>query len=428
MPYELPESARWIARGWIAVAVAGALWGGASAISMRIMLWSPGGDDAERYGVLTAGHGAAMLLGALLPAVFGALGNLAVPEAMRAGRMPTVACAWLGLVAWVLGAPILVGGMSSDTGWAFYDPAGPPSWLIAGLGAIAASLLFTSIHLGGVTLLGIRRAPSRARLVALGVLLPTIGASAMVVHAIVDLLREPAASWVAAIDQSALSGLVPAAVLASLAIVTHISAGDRDDARIGLSFIAIVLVAVWSFVRGHLVATVGVSVGNLALVFAWLRGFVRGPRGRHGAWIPVALGVAPALLVWAFARGVLARLDADVHLHDTYFVAGAFHLEVWIVAATFLSGILAWSVPLFGRAPAPDLARRGMVIACLGAIAHAITMLVLGSRGMPRRYASYLFEYTRLQQWSSLAAFAVAAGTVLLVAAFVVGHRPDEER
>lgn len=177
--------------------------------------------------------------------------------------------------------------------------------------------------------------------------------------------------------------------------------------------------------RGHLLATIGVSVGNLALVIAWLRAFVRAPRGRHGAWIPIALGLAPALLVWAFARGVLARLDADVHLHDTYFVVGAFHLEVWIVAATFLSGILAWSVPLFGRAPAASLARHGAVVTCLGALGHAITMLVLGSRGMPRRYAAYIPEFERLQHASSLAAFAVAAGAVLLVAAFVVGRRPD---
>ena len=55
----------------------------------------------------------------------------------------------------------------------------------------------------------------------------------------------------------------------------------------------------------------------------------------------------------------------------------------------------------------------------------AFTMLQLGGAGMPRRYATYVPQFTEMHRMTSIAAFVVAIGAVLLVAAFVAGRRVD---
>jgi cytochrome c oxidase subunit 1 len=58
-----------------------------------------------------------------------------------------------------------------------------------------------------------------------------------------------------------------------------------------------------------------------------------------------------------------------------------------------------------------------------GILAQTLLMLQLGQTGMPRRYASYVPQFTELHRALSIAAFAIAAGGVLLVVAWIAGRR-----
>ena len=110
----------------------------------------------------------------------------------------------------------------------------------------------------------------------------------------------------------------------------------------------------------------------------------------------------------------LGTLATDVHLHDTYFVVAHFHyVMMGGTLVAFLGGLHYWWPKMFGRMYSELWARIGCLIIFLGFNLTFMPQFLLGTRGMPRRYARYLPEFQPLHQMSTIGAFVLALGLFL---------------
>jgi cytochrome c oxidase subunit 1 len=104
----------------------------------------------------------------------------------------------------------------------------------------------------------------------------------------------------------------------------------------------------------------------------------------------------------------LRLMGADIHLYDTYFVVGLFHLRV----TTCLVAALAVAFRHSPRDGQKILTSVAAVLSILGSQIMGFAMLVVGTRGMPRRYYNYLPEF---EPWHR----AIAVGGCLLILGIV---------
>jgi cytochrome c oxidase subunit 1 len=124
--------------------------------------------------------------------------------------------------------------------------------------------------------------------------------------------------------------------------------------------------------------------------------------------------------LWVFSIGgvtgmFLSVMSTDVHLHDTYFVVAHFHYVMMGGAITALmGGIHYWWPKMTGRMYPEKLGRIGAVIVLFGLNLTFLPQFVMGSRGMPRRYYNYLEEFQPMHQLSSLGAFTMGLGFLLV--------------
>lgn len=420
----LPRGAVLLARAHLGLVVCGLSFGGAAALAMRLALWRPeGSGDPEAYGRLFSAHGSTMIFAVMLPCVFGVIGNLVVPEAVRARRVPFAIAGWASLVLWVTAAIVLVTFAMTAGPWTFFQPE-PPTPLVVGPMLVAAGTVLALVHLAAIAIPNLRSASLCGRVVVAAMLLALLWQCLRFAIYIVAQLRDPMTAAVSPFAD-ALAGWSSVQLIAALAGLTHIA--TRDDppgsAPARSAAIALVGVSLWLVLaQNFFVALLGLGA-KITLVVVWLRAIGRSASWRGPVALMVAVGVVPSLLVYSVSVSLLASLSVDIHLHDTYFVIGQFHLAAAIVVTTMLAALLTWSEPLFARAPRLWPARLGAVLIGAGILAQTLLMLQLGQAGMPRRYASYVPQFTELQRAMSIAAFAIAAGGVLLVVAWIAGRR-----
>ena len=131
---------------------------------------------------------------------------------------------------------------------------------------------------------------------------------------------------------------------------------------------------------------------------------------------PAADYLPAFVLVYMISLGVqayLGTLQVDVHVQDTYFVVGDFHLATLLVVA--IAGPMALrhfarsrfgDPPAWARKLAPTMI--GVAVAWFG-----ISLLVLGHGGMPRRYYAYLPEFILGHRSATVAALLLAIGVGL---------------
>lgn len=437
--------------------------GGLIAFLFRAELWTH--DQMflteQMYNRMFTLHGAIMVFVFIIPSIPGALGNFVLPIMLGAKDVAFPRLNLMSFYLWVVGTvfflvAIVAGNI--DTGWTFYTPysittstqvvAAAMGVFVLGFSSIFTGLNFivtvNTMRPPGMTwfkmplflwaiystaiiqvlatpVLGITVLLLMAeRILGLGIFDPAIGGDPVLFQHFFWFYSHPA---------------VYIMILPGMGIISElISVHARKDI-FGYKFIAFssVAIALVSFiVWGHHMFTSGqsemaiivfsaltftVAIPSAVKVFNWLATLYKGEISLN---TPMCYALA---FIFLFGIGgltglFLGTLSTDIHLHDTYFVVAHFHyVMMGGTLIAFLGGIFHWWPKMTGRMYNETLGRIGCAIIFVGFNLTFLPQFVMGSRGMPRRYARYDPVFEPWHQMSTVGVIVLGLGLAL---AFIV--------
>ncbi len=443
------------------------LLAGVFALVLRTHLWTPDGDAAASLTKLTDAnynkmftlHGAIMVFSFIIPSIPAALGNFVLPMMIGAKDVAFPRLNLCSFYLWVFGTLFLLIAMltsSLDTGWTFYTPYSirtKTAVVYATFGAfiLGFSSIFTGINflvtvntmrargmswfqlplflwsLYATAIIQILATPVLGitlllllaeRILGVGIFDPVYGGDPVLFQHFFWFYSHPA---------------VYIMILPAMGVISDLIAVYSQKRIFGYSFIAFssVAIAILGFlVWGHHMFTSGqshvmtlifsaitfsVAIPSAVKVFNWLATLYKGS-------ILLSTPMCYALsFIFLFGIGgltglFLGALSTDIHLHDTYFVVAHFHfVMVGGTLTALLGGVFHWWPKMFGRMYNDLLGRVGCFLVFSGFNLTFFPQFVMGSRGMPRRYASYDPEFQIFHQISTVGAFVLGAGVVLSV-------------
>jgi cytochrome c oxidase subunit I len=448
------------------------LIGGLAALLVRTELLSPGQDlvTAKVYNQAFTLHGAIMVFLFLVPSIPASLGNFIMPLMLGA---KDVAFPRLNLASYhfyVVGAvfflaTLVLGGL--DTGWTFYTPYSTTTGGAVIAATFGAFILgFSSIFTGINFLVTIHkmRAPGmtweRLPLFIWGLYATSlIQVLATPVIAITLLLLIVERTMGIGIFDPALGGdpvlfqhffwfyshpvvyvmILPGFGVISELVTVHSRKGIFGYRAIAVSSVAIAFIGflVW----GHHMFVAGQSP-LAATVFSFLTFAVAVPTAiKVFSWVATMYGgsirfTTPMCYVLAFLflfsigglTGIfLGALSVDVHLHDTYFVVAHFHyVMMGGTFIAFLGGIHHWWPKMTGKMYNETQGRIACLLVFIGFNMTFIAQFIMGSRGMPRRYYSYVDEYQVFHIASTIGSYILSAGLFLTLFYLLVSLKSGE--
>ncbi len=128
-----------------------------------------------------------------------------------------------------------------------------------------------------------------------------------------------------------------------------------------------------------------------------------------------ALGFIYLFTIGGLTGLFLASMSTDIHLTHTYFIVAHFHyVMMGSTLFAFLAGMYYWWPKMFGRLAEAKLGKIAFVLVFIGFNLTFFPQFVMGSRGMPRRYAYYLPQFQDLPSYCQpLGAYTMGTGLVL---------------
>jgi cytochrome c oxidase subunit 1 len=445
--------------------------GGIFALLVRLELLTPGQDimTAEQYNQAFTLHGAIMVFLFIIPAIPAALGNFVLPLMLGAKDVAFPRLNLASYYIYVTGAvmalaAIITGGV--DTGWTFYTPYstttdGSVTMMTLAVFVLGFSSIFTGINF--IATVHKLRAPGMGwfemPLFIWGTYATAIiQVLATPVLAITLLLLVMERAFQVGIFDARIGGdpvlfqhffwfyshpAVYIMILPGMAIISEVIPAMCRKHIFGYRAIAFssVAIALISFiVWGHHMFTSGQSQ-LAAAIFSFLTFLVAIPSGiKVFNWVATMYKAsidlrAPMLYVISFLllftigglTGIfLGALSVDIHLHDTYFVVAHFHyVMMGGTVIAFLAGLYYWWPKMFGRMYNEKWAAIGCALVFIGFNMTFLTQFFMGSKGMPRRYYTYLDQFQPLHAFSTFGSWVLGLG--LLVAAvtlFVTFRKP----
>ncbi|HMO13051.1 MAG TPA: cbb3-type cytochrome c oxidase subunit I [Pirellulaceae bacterium] len=441
------------------------LLAGVFALLLRAELFTPNKMflSEAQYNQMFTLHGAIMVFAFIIPSIPAALGNFVLPMMLGAKDVAFPRLNLMSFYLWVIGTIFLVIAMitnSLDTGWTFYTPYS----IRTSTGVVAATfgafvLGFSSIFTGINFLVTVHtmRAPGMGwfqmplfiwglyataiiqvlatpvlgitllmliaeRLLHIGIFDPKYGGDPVLFQHFFWFYSHPA---------------VYIMILPGMGVISELISVYSRKKIFGYSFIAFssVAIAILGFlVWGHHMFTSGqselvtlifsaitftVAIPSAVKVFNWLSTMYKGC---------IAL-VTPMLFAMSFIflfgigglTGLfLATLRTDIHLHDTYFVVAHFHyVMVGGTLTALFGGLFHWWPKMFGRMYNELCGKITCLLVFVGFNVTFFPQFVMGSRGMPRRYARYDIEFEAFHQWSTIGAMILGVGVVIGFATLV---------
>lgn len=411
-------------------------------------------------------HGAIMVFLFIIPSVPAALGNFLLPVMLGAKDVAFPRLNLSSFYLWVAGAILFVSALlitGLDTGWTFYTPYSIDEdrsiaviFATMGVFVLGFSSIFTGLNF--IVTINTMRPPGMTWFKMPLFLWATYSTSIIQVLATpvlgitVLLLTAEKAIGIGIFDHK-LNGdpvtyqhffwfyshpAVYIMILPAMGIISELISVHCHKGIFGYRFIAYSSVAIALFgflVWGHHMFTSGmsdvaaiifsaltftVSIPSAIKVFNWLGTMYQGT-------ISLTTPMCYALsFMFLFTIGgltglFLGPLSTDRHLHDTYFVVAHFHyVMMGGTLVAFLGGVFHWWPKMTGKMFNDTWGQISAAIVFVGFNLTFLPQFVLGTRGMPRRYASYLPEFTELHQWSTIGAFTLGLG--LLIAGITLLH------
>lgn len=454
---ELLEPTRWVTEDGV-TRMTGDLWGtmfGAENI----------GQAGNFYNRIMTLHGAVMVFMFIVPGIPASLGNFFLPLMIGA---KDVAFPRLNLFSWytyLFGAifafvSILAGGV--DTGWTFYTPYSTTTdanhWrvvmMIIGVFIMGFASIFTGLNFVVTT--------HKLRAPGMGWFDMPLFVWAIYATSLIQVLATPVIGittllliferlFHVGIFDPALGGdpvlfqhffwfyshpvvyimILPAMGVISEVISVHSRKPIFGYRAIAFSSLAIAGIAfiVWGHhlftSEGEVAATIFsaltflVAIPTAVKVFNWVATLYKGSVAFTTPML-YALGFIFLFSIGGLTGLPLATLATDLHLHDSYYVVAHFHYVMFGgMVIAMLAALHHWWPKMFGKMYNERAGQLGFWLVFIGFNLTFFIQFVLGTRGMPRRYASYVDEFQPFHMVSTLGTWVLLAGFLVHLFAFL---------
>ncbi|MBY0313060.1 MAG: cbb3-type cytochrome c oxidase subunit I [Phycisphaerales bacterium] len=410
-------------------------------------------------------HGVIMVFLVIVPSVPASLGNFLLPLMLGA---KDVAFPRLNLASWyvyLLGSifaiiSIVQGGV--DTGWTFYTPYSTTTdaayynvvWMVTAAFILGFSSIFTGLNfvvtvhklrapgmgwfdmplfvwgIYGAAIIQVLATPVIGitllllifeRLFHIGIFDPRMGGDPVLFQHFFWFYSHP---------------VVYVMILPGMAVINEMIATGARKPIFGyraVAFSTLAIAGISFIVWGHhLFTSEGevaavvfsaltflVAIPSAVKVFNWISTLYKGSISM-ATWNLYALA-----FLWLFTIGgltglFLGSLAVDLHLHDTYFVVAHFHYVMMggtIIA--FIGAIHFWWPKMFGKMYNEFWARIAFFLVFIGFNATFFPQFVMGSQGMPRRYANYVDVFQPYHFASTIGSYILALGFFLHLFVFL---------
>ena len=447
--------------------------GGVFALILRTELLTPGRTimEADTYNEMFTLHGAIMVFLFIIPSIPAAIGNFVLPIMLGAKDVAFPKLNLASLYIYWVGAIFTLVAITQghiDTGWTFYTPYSTRAdnsaiWMTIGVFILGFSSILTGLNFIATvhTMRGPgmhwRRLPlfiwgtyataviqvlatpvlaitlallAMEKIVGVGVFDPALGGDPVLFQHFFWFYSHPA---------------VYIMILPGMAIVNEVIATFSRRKIFGYMFIAMSSVAlallgflVWGhhmFVSGQSeyatmvfsALTFLVAIPSGVKIFNWLATLYQGSISLESPML-YSLAFIALFTIGGLTGLFLGTLSTDIHLHDTYFVVAHFHyVMVGGTVFGFLSGLHYWWPKITGRLYDERWARVAFALVFIGFNVTFLSQFVLGSRGMPRRYYSYLDQFQPLHMTSSGGAYVLGVGFLVMAVMFAKSLKSGEK-
>ena len=410
-------------------------------------------------------HGIIMTFMVIVPSIPASLGNFFLPIMLGA---KDVAFPRLNLLSWyiyVFGsifavASVIAGGV--DTGWTFYTPYSTMTdadhWRVVFVILAAFVLGFSSILTGLNFIVTVHK----LRAPGMGWFDMPLFAWALYATSIIQVLATPVIGitlmlliferlFNAGIFDPRLGGdpvlfqhffwfyshpVVYVMILPAFGVINEIIPVHAHKRLFGyksMAYATLGIAAVSFIVWGHHMFTSQseiaaavfsfltflVAIPTAVKVFNWIATLYKGSIAMNTPML-YAMSFLFLFTIGGLTGLPLAVLATDMHLHDSYFVVAHFHYVMMGSALiAMIGGIHHWWPKMFGKMYSEKFAMTACVLVFVGFNVTFFTQFILGTRGMPRRYASYVDEFQTLHIISTIGSYIMAGGFFMHLGVFI---------
>ncbi|MFN6130402.1 MAG: cbb3-type cytochrome c oxidase subunit I [Planctomycetota bacterium] len=442
--------------------------GGMFALMIRIHLWNfkDGWLSNQTYNQVFTLHGAIMVFLFIIPSIPAALGNFLLPIMLGTKDVAFPRLNLMSFYLWVSGLVLFLLALSVtglDTGWTFYTPysietqkGGAVLAATMGVFVLGFSSIFTGLNF--IVTINTMRPPGMTwfrmplflwatyataiiqvlatpvlgitvlllaaeRVLGIGIFDPKLNGDPVTFQHFFWFYSHPAVYIM----------ILPAMGIISELMSVHCHKGIFGYRMIAYSSIAIALFGflVW----GHHMFTSGmadvttivfsaltftVSIPSAIKVFNWLGTMYQGTVSLNTPML-YALAFIFLFTIGGLTGLPLGALSTDMHLHDTYFVVAHFHyVMMGGTLVAFLGGLFHWWPKMTGKMFNDGVGMSSAAIVFVGFNLTVLPRFVVGTRGLPRRYATYVEEFQDLHRLSTIGSLILGFG--LVVAGLVLLH------